>query len=52
MLPPGEDTSQPAHRPGALLGDPSTVAMTALMWVGWLEIVPVVVLLRWSYCRV
>jgi trk system potassium uptake protein TrkH len=33
----------------AAFGDPSTVAMTLLMWVGWLEILPVVVLLRRSY---
>jgi trk system potassium uptake protein TrkH len=33
-------------------GDVSTVAMTVLMWIGRLEIVPVVVLLRRSYWRV
>ena len=33
-------------------GDTSTLAMTALMWLGRLEIVPVVVLLRRSYWRV
>jgi trk system potassium uptake protein TrkH len=33
----------------AAFGDPSTVAMTLLMWVGRLEILPVVVLLRRSY---
>jgi trk system potassium uptake protein TrkH len=33
-------------------GDPSTAAMTVLMWVGRLEILPVVVLLRRSYWRV
>jgi trk system potassium uptake protein TrkH len=32
-------------------GDASTVTMTALMWLGRLEIVPVVVLLRRSYWR-
>ena len=36
----------------AEFGDASTVAMTALMWLGRLEIVPVVVLLRRSYWRV
>jgi trk/ktr system potassium uptake protein len=36
----------------ASFGDTSTVAMTALMWLGRLEIVPVVVLLRRSYWRV
>jgi trk system potassium uptake protein TrkH len=36
----------------AAFGDTSTVAMTALMWLGRLEIVPVVVLLRRSYWRV
>jgi trk system potassium uptake protein TrkH len=36
----------------ASFGDPSTVAMTVLMWVGRLEILPVVVLLRRSYWRV
>jgi len=36
----------------AAFGDPSTIAMTALMWVGRLEILPVVVLLRLSYWRV
>jgi trk system potassium uptake protein TrkH len=33
----------------ASFGDPSTVAMTLLMWVGRLEILPVFVLLRRSY---
>jgi trk system potassium uptake protein TrkH len=36
----------------APFGDTSTVAMTGLMWLGRLEIVPVVVLLRRSYWRV
>jgi trk system potassium uptake protein TrkH len=36
----------------APFGDTSTIAMTALMWLGRLEIVPVVVLLRRSYWRV
>ena len=36
----------------ANFGDASTLAMTALMWLGRLEIVPVVVLLRRSYWRV
>jgi trk system potassium uptake protein TrkH len=36
----------------AAFGDASTVAMTLLMWVGRLEILPVVVLLRRSYWRV
>jgi trk system potassium uptake protein len=36
----------------AAFGDTSTVAMTGLMWLGRLEIVPVVVLLRRSYWRV
>jgi trk system potassium uptake protein TrkH len=36
----------------AAFGDASTIAMTALMWLGRLEIVPVVVLLRRSYWRV
>ena len=36
----------------APFGDTSTVTMTALMWLGRLEIVPVVVLLRRSYWRV
>ena len=36
----------------AAFGDASTVAMTLLMWLGRLEIVPVVVLLRRSYWRV
>jgi len=36
----------------AVFGDPSTVAMTVLMWVGRLEILPVLVLLRRSYWRV
>jgi trk system potassium uptake protein TrkH len=36
----------------AAFGDPSTLAMTGLMWLGRLEIVPVVVLLRRSYWRV
>jgi trk system potassium uptake protein TrkH len=35
----------------AAFGDPSTVAMTVLMWAGRLEILPVVVLLRRSYWR-
>jgi trk system potassium uptake protein len=35
----------------AVFGDASTVAMTLLMWVGRLEIVPIVVLLRRSYWR-
>jgi trk system potassium uptake protein TrkH len=35
----------------AAFGDPSTVAMTLLMWAGRLEILPVVVLLRRSYWR-
>lgn len=35
----------------ATFGDPSTVAMTVLMWVGRLEILPVLVLLRRSYWR-
>jgi trk system potassium uptake protein TrkH len=33
-------------------GDSSTLTMTALMWVGRLEILPVLVLLRHSYWRV
>ena len=36
----------------AAFGDSSTIAMTVLMWVGRLEILPVVVLLRRSYWRV
>jgi trk system potassium uptake protein TrkH len=36
----------------ASFGDTSTLAMTGLMWLGRLEIVPVVVLLRRSYWRV
>ena len=36
----------------APFGDISTLAMTALMWLGRLEIVPVVVLLHRSYWRV
>jgi trk system potassium uptake protein TrkH len=36
----------------AAFGDPSTLAVTGLMWLGRLEIVPVVVLLRRSYWRV
>jgi trk system potassium uptake protein TrkH len=36
----------------AAFGDASTVTMTVLMWVGRLEILPVVVLLRRSYWRV
>ncbi len=36
----------------APFGDPSTIVMTALMWLGRLEIVPIVVLLRRSYWRV
>jgi trk system potassium uptake protein TrkH len=36
----------------AAFGDPSTVAMTVLMWAGRLEILPLVVLLRRSYWRV
>lgn len=36
----------------AVFGDVSTLTMTALMWLGRLEIVPVVVLLRASYWRV
>jgi trk system potassium uptake protein TrkH len=32
-------------------GDVSTVTMTVLMWMGRLEIIPVVVLLRVSYWR-
>lgn len=36
----------------APFGDVSTVTMTLLMWVGRLEIIPVVVLLRRSYWRV
>jgi trk system potassium uptake protein len=36
----------------APFGDTSTIAMTGLMWLGRLEIVPVVVLLRRSYWRV
>jgi trk system potassium uptake protein TrkH len=36
----------------AAFGDPSTVAMTVLIWVGRLEILPVVVLVRRSYWRV
>jgi trk system potassium uptake protein len=35
----------------ATFGDPSTIAMTLLMWIGRLEILPVVVLLRRSYWR-
>jgi Trk-type K+ transport system membrane component len=35
----------------AAFGDGSTVAMTLLMWVGRLEILPVLVLLRRSYWR-
>jgi trk system potassium uptake protein TrkH len=35
----------------ATFGDPSTIAMTLLMWIGCLEILPVVVLLRRSYWR-
>ena len=35
----------------AAFGDSSTIAMTLLMWVGRLEILPVVVLLRRSYWR-
>ena len=35
----------------AAFGDGSTVAMTLLMWVGRLEILPVVVLLRRTYWR-
>jgi trk system potassium uptake protein len=36
----------------AVFGDVSTLTMTALMWLGRLEILPVVVLLRASYWRV
>jgi trk system potassium uptake protein len=36
----------------APFGDTSTIAMTGLMWLGRLEIVPVVILLRRSYWRV
>jgi trk system potassium uptake protein TrkH len=36
----------------AVFGDISTLTMTALMWLGRLEILPVVVLLRASYWRV
>jgi trk system potassium uptake protein TrkH len=36
----------------AVFGHPSTLTMTALMWLGRLEILPVVVLLRASYWRV
>jgi trk system potassium uptake protein TrkH len=36
----------------ATFGDPSTITMTVLMWLGRLEIIPVVVLLRRSYWRV
>jgi len=36
----------------ATFGDPSTITMTLLMWLGRLEIIPVVVLLRRSYWRV
>ena len=36
----------------AAFGDTSTLAMTGLMWLGRLEIVPVVVILRRSYWRV
>jgi trk system potassium uptake protein TrkH len=36
----------------AAFGDPSKITMTLLMWVGRLEILPVVVLLRRSYWRV
>lgn len=36
----------------ARFGDTSTLAMTGLMWLGRLEIIPVVVLLRRSYWRV
>jgi trk system potassium uptake protein TrkH len=36
----------------AAFGDVSTLAMTALMWAGRLEILPIVVLLRRSYWRV
>ena len=32
-------------------GDPSTLTMTALMFLGRLEILPVIVLLRRSYWR-
>jgi len=35
----------------ATFGDPSTITMTMLMWLGRLEILPVVVLLRRSYWR-
>jgi trk system potassium uptake protein len=35
----------------ATFGDPSTIAMTLLMWIGRLEILPVIVLLRRSYWR-
>jgi trk system potassium uptake protein TrkH len=36
----------------AVFGDVSTLTMTALMWLGRLEILPVIVLLRASYWRV
>ncbi|MGZ8740636.1 MAG: TrkH family potassium uptake protein [Gaiellaceae bacterium] len=35
----------------AAFGDGSTIAMTLLMWIGRLEILPIVVLLRRSYWR-
>jgi len=35
----------------AVYGDPSTFTMTLLMWLGRLEILPVIVLLRASYWR-
>jgi trk system potassium uptake protein TrkH len=35
----------------AIFGDPSTLTMTLLMWLGRLEIIPVIVLLRRSYWR-
>jgi trk system potassium uptake protein TrkH len=36
----------------AVFGDPSKITMTFLMWIGRLEILPVVVLLRRSYWRI
>lgn len=40
------------HGSFAVFGAPSKVTMTALMWIGRLEILPVVVVLRRSYWRV
>jgi trk system potassium uptake protein TrkH len=40
------------HGSFAVFGAPSKVTMTLLMWIGRLEILPVVVLLRRSYWRV